>query len=284
MKKRTLISAHKAPISRSMGPHVKQVIPSAVHDVDPFVFLDHFGPLQPESNALGVPPHPHAGIATITYLLTGSNRHQDSIGSDVVLQAGDLGVMHAGKGIVHAEGMETEDVNDKPIVHGLQFWLSLPASEKWSQPRFDAYQYGKLPEIELGKSRLRVLIGEFNGQQSPVFTYTPTFLWRLNAVENEIFEFSIPTGYTVGMYVVSGELEVEGKSILPFHVLKWDLEGDQIVFKSRTPIDLVLFGGLPHNEPIVAYGPFVMNSMEEIQRAMDDYEAGKFGEIDLFAQ
>lgn len=155
-----------SPSSRSMGPHVRQVIPSAVEHIDPFVFLDHFGPLDKTPGGAGVPPHPHAGISTITYLFQGSNRHQDSLGNDSIVYAGDMAWMQAGKGIVHAEGMN-ENRTEVEVVHGLQFWISLPSAQKFIDPDFFHYPSASLPMIRLGKATVKVLCGELNGQQSP---------------------------------------------------------------------------------------------------------------------
>ncbi|HAI75755.1 MAG TPA: hypothetical protein DCM08_05860 [Microscillaceae bacterium] len=177
-------SLRKAPTSKGMGPQVRQVIPSAVRDLDPFVFLDHFSVIKhPESG--GIPPHPHAGIATITYLFEGSNRHRDSLGNDQIVQAGDVAWMQAGKGIIHSEGMR-ENRTEPEKVHGLQIWISLPAKDKFIQPDFFFYPAATLPLIQKVEASIKVICGEVLGQQSPVQSLSPAFIFEVKMPANTV--------------------------------------------------------------------------------------------------
>ena len=274
-----IIASIIAPISKSMGPHVRQVIPSTVGDLDPFVFLDHFGPFTKSPDFKGVPPHPHAGIATITYLLEGSNRHQDSYGHEALISSGDLAWMQAGKGIVHAEGMD-ELGTENETVHGLQFWISLPAKDKFIEPDFFHYKKEQFPVINENGIEYKIVVGELKGEKSPVKSLSPAMIFDIQITENSQIELPIQDKYSSGIYVIEGEIEIEGKKLLPTSMTKFSLEGETITIKAESNARIIVLGGLPLNEPIVGYASFVMNSMEQIQQVMTDYQMGKMREIE----
>ncbi|OYU94078.1 MAG: hypothetical protein CFE21_17925 [Bacteroidetes bacterium B1(2017)] len=270
----------KAHASKSMGPSVRQVIPSAIGNIDPFVFLDHFGPVEKKPRGQGVPPHPHAGIATITYLFTGSNRHQDSKGHDAVVQAGDIAWMQAGRGIVHAEGMN-ENRTEPETVQGLQFWISLPAKDKFIEPVFYHHVSAQFPEFKLGEATVKVLSGVLLGYQSPVKSLSPAYIYEFKIPKNQSIEIPIKEGDTAGLYVVNGHLNIENQSLLPTTITSFSVEGDSIQVDSIEETHFMLFGGTPLNEPIVGYASYVMNSEEQIRRVMMDYQMGKMGTVQI---
>ena len=273
-----ILSSFKAPNSKSMGPHVRQVIPSTVGDLDPFVFLDHFGPFTKSPDFKGVPPHPHAGIATITYLLEGSNRHQDSYGHEALISSGDLAWMQAGKGIVHAEGMD-ELGTENETVHGLQFWISLPAKDKFIDPDFFHYKKEQFPVINENGIEYKVVVGELKGQKSPVHSLSPAMIYDILIPEKAQFELPIQAEYSSGIYVIEGEIEIGNQILQPTSMTKMSFEGVKIAIKTENSARIIVMGGLPLNEPIVGYASFVMNSMEQIQQVMTDYQMGKMGQI-----
>ncbi len=278
--KKKIIASFKAPNSKSMGPHVRQVIPSTVGDLDPFVFLDHFGPFKKSPDFKGVPPHPHAGIATITYLLEGSNRHLDSYGHEALIQSGDLAWMQAGKGIVHAEGLD-EVGTENEQVHGLQFWISLPAKDKFIEPDFFHYSKDQFPVLVENEIEYKIVVGELKGEKSPVTSLSPAMIFDIHIPANKEFELPIETDYASGIYVIEGEIEIDGKVLQPTTMTKMSFEGEKIQIKTKNPARIIVLGGLPLNEPIVGYASFVMNSMEQIQQVVDDYQMGKMGDISL---
>ena len=267
-----------APISRSMGPHVKQVIPSGVEHVDPFVFLDHFGPFEKTPSFQGVPPHPHAGIATITYLIEGSNRHVDSYNHDAMIEPGDLAWMRAGKGIVHAEGINDSN-NHSKIMHGLQLWISLPAKDKFIEPDFFHYKNTSLPEFNLENAQIKVIVGELFNHISPVESLSPAYIYEIKQKANTHLEIPISTGYTSGIYVIEGEINSDNKKLTPSSITKFEFEGETILVESISDAHYFVLGGEPLNEPIVAYASFVMNSKAQIQEVIDAYHNGEMGEI-----
>lgn len=273
-----VIQSHKAPGSRSMGPHVRQVIPSAVGDFDPFVFLDHFGPFVKTPEMSGVPPHPHAGIATITYLLEGDNRHQDSYGHDAHIQAGDLAWMRAGKGIIHAEGMK-ENRTAEERIHGLQFWISLPAKDKFIEPDFFHYPSDVMPTIKLQGATIKVLCGTLLDRQSLVESLSPAYIFDVQLQAGGQVDIPVTSGNSCGVYVVEGELMIGDQSFGPQVMIRMDENGDVLQVASNAGSRFVVLGGEPLREPIVAYASFVMNSHEQIQQVVNDYHAGKMGEL-----
>ena len=273
-----IVSSFSAHPSRSMGPHVRQVIPSAVEHIDPFVFLDHFGPMEKLPGGQGVPPHPHAGIATITYLFEGCNRHQDSYGHDQVISAGDVAWMRAGKGIIHAEGMN-ENRSGSETVHGLQFWISLPAKDKFIEPDFFYYPSGDLPALEINGVSVKIICGELEGHRSPVESLSPAYMFEINMSAGQELKLPIAKGDTCGLYMVQGSIELEGKTLLPTSMTAFDLEGDHLLIRAESESHFMVFGGKPLNEPIVGYASYVMNSIEQIHKVMRDYQSGKMGSL-----
>lgn len=270
----------KAHASRSMGPHVRQVLPSVINHIDPFVFLDHFGPFERQPGAQGVPPHPHAGISTVTYLFSGSNRHQDSRGHDSQVHAGDIAWMQAGKGIVHAEGMNEQRTTPE-TVHGLQFWISLPAKDKFIEPAFYHYSSEQLPVLTFGNSTLKVLCGELLGKASPVKSLSPAFMYEVKMSKGETLEIPLNAGDTAGLYMVQGEVEVDETRLLPITMTSFETEGDSLSVTAIDDAHFMLFGGTPLNEPIVGYASYVMNSEEQILQVMQDYQRGKMGLLEV---
>ena len=278
--KKKILKSNKAHASRSMGPNVRQVVPSAIAHVDPFVFLDHFGPIEKKPDGQGVPPHPHAGIATITYLFTGSNRHQDSRGNDAMIYAGDLAWMQAGKGIVHAEGMN-ENRSESEMVHGLQFWISLPAKDKFAEPAFYHHSSDQLPEFMVNETRVKVLSGELLGHTSPVVSLSPAYMYEFHMPAQASIEIPLKEGDTAGLYVVDGHVSVDDESLLPAVMTSFSVDGDSIEIRAVEAAHFMLFGGTPLNEPIVGYASYVMNSEEQIRQVMLDYQLGKMGTVSI---
>ena len=277
MNKR-IVSSFSAQASRSMGPNVRQVIPSAIEHIDPFVFMDHFGPMEKLPGGQAVPPHPHAGIATITYLFSGSNRHQDSYGHDQVINAGDMAWMRAGKGIIHAEGMN-ENRSGSETIHGLQFWISLPAKDKFIEPDFFHYPSEQFPVLQMDGATIKILCGALEGHRSPVESLSPAYMFEIKIPAVQSLTLPIASGDTCGLYMVNGRLLSDEKVLLPTAMTAFDVQGDQISIQAQEDSHLLVFGGTPLNEPIVGYASYVMNSIEQIHQVMNDYQTGKMGTL-----
>ena len=268
----------QAPISRSMGPHVKQVIPSGVEHLDPFVFLDHFGPFEKTPSFQGVPPHPHAGIATITYLIEGSNRHVDSYNHDAMIEPGDIAWMRAGKGIVHAEGINDPN-NPSKIMHGLQLWISLPAKDKFIEPDFFHYKSDTLPAFQVENAYVKVVVGKLFDHASPVESLSPAYIYEIKQEADSQLEIPISEGYTAGIYLIEGEINSDNKTLTSSSITKFETAGETILINAVSKAHYFVLGGEPLNEPIVAYASFVMNSKAQIQEVIDSYHNGEMGTI-----
>lgn len=272
------IETTRVPKPSSMGPDVRQVMPSTIADIDPFVFLDHYGPFEKQAGWEGVPPHPHAGISTITYLLEGTNRHQDSIGNNEVAHKGDLAWMRAGKGIIHAEGY-FGDQTDSEISHGIQFWISLPAEHKFTAPDFFHYSASQLPMVDKNGVQIKVLAGELFGHQSPAKSLSPLFMYDIKMTADQIIEVPIKEGDNCGLYVIKGEVFSNGKALKATTISKYKTVGDAISIKANKDSRIMVFGGTPLNEPIVGYASYVMNNEDQIKKVMMDYKNGEMGRI-----
>jgi redox-sensitive bicupin YhaK (pirin superfamily) len=274
-----LLKVKSAPKSRSMGPHVRQVIPSGLQDADPFVFLDHFGPFLKLPNSDGVPPHPHAGIATITYLFEGKNLHRDSLGNEAMVNAGDLAWMQAGKGIIHAEGMG--GLEESQNIHGLQFWISLPAKDKFADPYFKHYSAETMPTLTLEHATVKVILGKIGDAQSPVNSLSPAYIFEVKADANALLNISTGEGTSAAVYTISGQVDTQGQSILPAAIAGFDRNGDTVQLQAgKDGAHFMVLGGLPLDEPIVAYASFVMNSFDQINKVIQDYSNGRMGHLD----
>ena len=244
--------------------------------LDPFLLLDEIRSDDPSDYIAGFPDHPHRGFETVTYMLAGRMRHRDNKGNSGLLGPGSVQWMTAGRGIVHSELPEQED----GLMWGFQLWVNLPASEKLSEPRYQDIPAQEIPEVtpELGV-RARIVAGQFGGATGPVqgVSTDPIFLDLMFDADKSVL-VPLPKKYNAFVYVYEGSLRV-GSRPLP-------VERDQLaVLSSGSHIDLgggasggriILVAGRPCNEPVARYGPFVMNTEEEIHQAFNDYQAGRF--------
>jgi redox-sensitive bicupin YhaK (pirin superfamily) len=276
---KTIQKFGKAGPNPSMGPHVLQVMPAAIETAEPFIFLDHFGPFIKHPGESGVPPHPHAGISTVTYLFEGSNRHRDSLGNDVLIKAGDIAWMKAGGGIIHSEGMN-EDRAKPESIHGLQLWVSLPAIHKFDAPNFQHYPSNLLPEITFTNYSVKVLCGSLQDTISPVISDSPAYLYHIKAVTGAEISLSVRPGYSCVLYVATGRAVCEGETIGKGTMIQFSAEGELLHVGCIDSGDFVVMGGEILGEPIVGYASFVMNSYEQISRVIADYQAGRMGQLD----
>ena len=250
--------------------------------VSPFVMLDEFGPLTVEPGSIGmdIQAHPHAGVVPTTYLVQGSGRHTDSLRNDIVYHEGQYMLFNSGRGAIHEEVSDTQLRKHGGVVHGFQIWLNLPAKEKFCTPHTVIHDPEVLPVIESSAYRLKVLIGSFNGKTSPTATYTPTFYYHITLKPNARLDVPVSSGHNAFVYVVQGEVELEGRHVVKDEQLAlYEREGDLLRYYSQQGCEFLLLGGQPLNEPVVSYGPFVMNNQEQINRCFQNYRAGNMGEL-----
>lgn len=255
------------------GPHLPQI--------DPYLFLNHHGPQVYPPNNRGLPfgPHPHRGFETVTFIIDGMLMHKDSAGHESVIGPGGVQWMTAGSGIVHAELSPPDFLRAGGPLEILQLWINLPGRLKMSPPAYTGLQAGDIPTIELdgGKAALHLIAGAWEGRQGPVQSLTGHFMSTIDFKAGGRLHFGDLIARNVLLYVVRGTVQAGPDRASAFHLAELSDEGDGVTLLAESDA-LVLFGhAAPIAEPVVAHGPFVMNTAEEINTAIRDYQAGRFG-------
>ena len=256
------------------GPHIDQV--------DPFLFLNHHGPqvYPPHNGGLPFGPHPHRGFETVTFILDGMLAHRDSAGHESVIGPGGVQWMTAGRGIVHAEISPREFMQNGGPLEILQLWVNLPPSLKMTAPRYVGLQRDQIPvvETETGRVRVHLVSGEFQGVKGPVDSLTGVFMSTVEMQAGSRLYLDNLLDRSVFLYVVRGVISIAPDTISPFHLAEFDTVGDELEIIAEKDCLLLLGHAEPIREPVVAHGPFVMNTREEINQAILDYQAGRFGD------
>lgn len=240
-------------------------------NMDPFLMLDEIRSDNPDEYSAGFPPHPHRGFETVTYMLAGGFSHRDSMGNEGSIKAGGAQWMTAGSGVIHSE---MPLPGDGPEMHGFQFWLNLPAREKMGQPAYRDIQSGEILKFQQGDARVRLIAGELAKQNGIVAGKTTRAL---------LADISLPAGGSVELsyagelasqfYVYEGSVRVGDTTVNRGELASLG-EGDGLRIDTTESSGLLLFGGLPLNEPVAHYGPFVMSTQQEIEQAINDYREG----------
>jgi quercetin 2,3-dioxygenase len=260
------------------GFEVRRPVPGPGGEaIGPFILLDHFGPIHnPPGEAKGAPWHPHAGIETISYFLEGRSQHQDSLGNISAMGPGEVQWMRAGRGVLHDEGPDAELRRDGGSVHGFQIWLNMPRERKHEAPAYRHFPAGEIPSLETEGCVARLIAGAFEGAIGPVETYGAPFLLHLAPGARR--EVALPAG-EAGLYVAVGAVRLGSGERVPAGAFV-DLGGwSTITVTAEVDTDLLILGGPPLDAPIVRYGPFVMNTPEQIHQAFADYRSGRMGVI-----
>ncbi|ORX53209.1 hypothetical protein DM01DRAFT_1367348 [Hesseltinella vesiculosa] len=246
----------------------------ALRNFDPFLMLDEFD-VQPPA---GFPDHPHRGFMTVTYLLDGEFQHEDFKGHKGHLKSGDLQWMTAGRGIVHAE-LPVPGVNTRS--HGLQLWVNLAAKDKMMEPTYQEFPASKVVHVDPKEGlHISVIAGESYGAKSPVETHTPTMFIDIKMKKGVVMEQTIPSDFRGFIYTLAGKARFGGSNheSEAHHTLVLNDDGTTIPVESLSDdTHFVVIAGRPLKEPIVQYGPFVMNTQEQIYQAFTDYQQGKNG-------
>jgi redox-sensitive bicupin YhaK (pirin superfamily) len=281
MTERTIERLHAA-VRDDIGDLVtRRPVPGpAVEQVDPFLFLNHHGPqvYPPHNGGLPFGPHPHRGFETVTFIVEGELAHRDSAGHDSIIAAGGVQWMTAGRGLVHAEISPDEFRRRGGPLEILQLWVNLPSKLKMSAPRYTGLQRDAIPAIATpdGKGSVNLVAGRHAGRDGPIHSLTGIFMASVALDAGGRVAFEGLAGRNVLLYVVRGRISVQGRTIPAYTLAEASREGERIELVAEEPA-VVLFGhGDPIGEPVVAHGPFVMNTREEIVEAMRDYQAGRF--------
>lgn len=266
-----------------VGPFkIKNALPTrTLKQIDPFLLIHHMQPYTVKpGEELRIPPHPHAGFEVVTYLLDGEFFHRDSKGHDQVAKGGDINWMTSGSGIIHSEGPTADFLREGGNVELLQVWINLPADKKVLDSTFRHYEGDVLPSIQKGNAKVKVLLGSLDGKQSPVTTHTDMFWYHIQIKAGEIFTVPVNADHTSGLYMLTGEIKILNETVTAGQLADMELNGDQFVFTATKDSSLIVFGGKPIKEKVVSYGPFVMNSFEEVQGAIRKYETGGMGVLE----
>jgi redox-sensitive bicupin YhaK (pirin superfamily) len=254
----------------------------AISHIDPFLLIDEMGPADyAPGEAVGAPDHPHRGFETITYMLEGEFEHEDSAGHRGTLRPGDVQWMTAGGGIIHSEMPSEKIQKEGGRVHGFQIWVNLPARLKMTRPRYQEVNGARIPTAKTpdGKARVRVVAGEALGARAVIDTHTPIIYqdWTIDAGADVTTQ--VPADHNAIAFVFEGSVVIAGQEVKDGQLAVLD-EGDTLRFQgSDAGGRLLLLAGVPLNEHVARYGPFVMNTEAEIQQAVRDFRSGKMGEI-----
>jgi hypothetical protein len=272
------------------GFPVRRPFPTAgLLQVDPFLLLDHLGPVKwGPGEGIGAPDHPHRGFETVTYLLSGEMEHKDSAGHSGRLRAGDVQWMTAGAGVVHSELPSGEFMRNGGVMHGFQIWVNLPARDKMIRPRYQDIPATRIPEAVSadGRAKVRVIAGSALGQSAVIETRTPIIYLHYTIAPGGETVQAVPEEYNALVYMISGKVRAgdDERQVSEGQMARFG-HGNSVrlaVAEDATgPANLLLLAGAPLNEPVARHGPFVMNTQQEIVQAIRDYQEGRMGKIDF---
>jgi len=267
------------PTSDGAGVKLTRVLTQPLQRrLDPFLMLDAFGSDNPDDYIAGFPDHPHRGFETITYMIAGRMRHRDSAGHEGLLENGGVQWMTAGRGVIHSEIPQQE----AGVMEGFQLWLNLPASEKMSAPWYRDFAAAELPRFVTDAGvDVTVIAGESHGVTGAVTREATAPLYLdLHLPAGARFEQPLPAGHNAFVYAYRGEVRI-GAETLPAQrmaILANDAEADGVVIEATGEAKVLLIAGRPLNEPIAQYGPFVMNTDQEIYQALNDFRDGRLAQ------
>ena len=262
----------------------------ALSDFDPFLLLDEMGPMDVRpGEAKGAPDHPHRGFETVTYMLSGSFRHKDSQGHEGKLASADVQWMTAGRGVVHSEEPSKEFQQTGGTLHGLQLWVNLPKTDKMIRPRYQEIPAAKIPSAQTpdGNVAVRVLAGESLGVRAVIETRIPIFYLDFAINPGGRVVQPVAPDFNTFAYVVNGIVRFGSQTahVQRGNMVPFERDGDEIrieaPLENHSSARVLLIGGRPLNEPIARYGPFVMNTPQEIHEAFEDYRSGRMGSINF---
>ncbi|MHB1482529.1 MAG: pirin family protein [Bellilinea sp.] len=263
-----VIEGADVKLRRSVSPRVSNLY-------DPFLLFDHFAFNDPvEGPIQGFPTHPHRGIETVTYMLEGNVRHRDSLGNTGIIGPGDVQWMTSGRGILHEEMPRR---GPDGVIYGFQLWVNLPAAQKMGHPRYQEVLADSIPSVELEGVKVRVVAGEVSGVHGPVteIAADPLYL-DVQLGPGATFSQPVPAGHTTLVYLFEGSGTLGGDDAAALHMLVLT-DGDELTAQAGSDgMRFMLMAGAPFHEPIAPYGPFVMNTREEIQQALVDLRNGTF--------
>ncbi len=252
--------------------------------ISPFLLLDYAGPVQfgPSDQPRGVDEHPHRGFETVTIVYQGELEHRDSAGNSGKIGPGDVQWMTAASGVVHEEKHSREFTRRGGTLEMAQLWVNLPAEHKMGPPAYQTILDRQIPSVELpdDAGTVRVIAGDFGGVKGPAQTFTPINLWDLRLTSLSRAELVLPRGYTAALFVRHGEVVLtDSERVREMDLAMLTREGERLRISARDDASVLVLNGAPIDEPVAAYGPFVMNRKTEITQAIDDYHSGRLGRL-----
>lgn len=250
----------------------------------PFLMLDYAGPMhfEPATRARGVGEHPHRGFETVTLVYQGEVEHRDSTGAGGRIGPGDVQWMTAGAGILHEEFHSEEFTRRGGVFEAVQLWVNLPAKVKGTPPGYQTVLNADIPVVTLpkGAGSVRVIAGEYAGQRGPARSFTPIDMWDLRLQAGHKLNLSLPQGRNVLLVVLHGVVQVNAEAVAhEAQLVLLDRAGREVQIEARQDATVLLLSGEPIDEPLAGYGPFVMNTQDEIEQAIRDFQSGQFGRI-----
>ncbi len=251
-------------------------------EISPFLMMDYASPTRfpPTEERKGVGEHPHRGFETVTIVYEGEVEHRDSAGGGGTIGQDEVQWMTAASGLVHEEFHGRDYAKTGGLFEMIQLWVNLPARLKMSSPAYQGITRETIPAVDLpgNSGKVRVIAGEFQGIRGPASTHTPIDLWDIRIDKTTRFSSRVPEGHTAALFVLNGSVRFQdGHQATDAELVVLDPSGTELEFETDGPAKLLFLGGEPLHEPIVGYGPFVMNTPEEIQQAFLDYRSGKMG-------
>ena len=265
------------------GVDLRRAFPGvALSELDPFLLLDQMGPMDvAPGEARGFPPHPHRGFETVTYLLSGEMKHRDSWGNHGTLRPGDVQWMTAGSGLVHSELPGDTLVKNGGRLHGFQLWINLPRKDKMIKPRYQDTTSARIPEAHNseGTATARVIAGESLGTKGVIDTRIPILYLHVTLEPGAEFTQSVPQSENAFAFVIEGDGVFGETAASQYQVVLFDRSADsvRVTNHGKEKLSFLLIAGEPIGEPVARYGPFVMNTRDELMQAVDDFREGRMG-------
>ncbi len=287
MKRRTIERVFASPRRHWVGNgfHVCNYFPRGARLFErfsPFILLDYNMPEEfpPARSPRGIGPHPHRGFETVTFAFEGAVEHHDNKGNHGIIYPGDVQWMTAGGGILHKEYHEKEFSKKGGVFHVIQLWVNLPSKDKMTEPGYQALEASDMGiyRLEEKKGAVHVVAGEFKGVKGPARTFSPIHIYRAVLKEGALLILEEPKDFNLGLLVIQGDLEVNGQKVNEYDFVLFDNVPGVVETKAMSEeTQYMVFSGEDLKEPIVAGGPFVMNTREELMQANEDFHQGKFG-------
>lgn len=280
---------------RSDTPHwvgdgfpVRQIFSynQVAREISPFLLMDYAGPTEfapsTDDHIRGVGEHPHRGFETVTIVYSGEVEHRDSAGGGGKIGPGDVQWMTAAGGLVHEEKHGKEFAKKGGLFEMVQLWVNLPAKDKMSKPKYQGLLNGDIPRVELDgqNGSVRVIAGEFNSKKGPAHTFTPINLWDVRLNAGAVQNFEMPKDHSTLVFVLDGTVKLgTGEEIGAAEIAALDTSADVFTLTASENAKILILGGEPIREPIMGYGPFVMNTKQQILEAMEDFNQGLMGQL-----